>query len=189
MNVGIAHPAFIESFRNFFPDVSVVSDIYRIKQLDLIIFSGGSDINPRIYGQKNTNSLTDDSRDVRELWILEKAIEQNVKILGVCRGHQLINAYLGGILAQDLYHVLNIFHGSFHSLFFLGNSIIRDSFPNGVNSLHHQGVLLQGDGLKITSVFKKVIESTENDNIISVQCHPESMKDGEIFFNKIKEWV
>ena len=157
MKFGIAYPAFFHSFVPFFPDLAILNK-QKVKDYDLIIFSGGSDISPSIYGEENTNSTTHPQRDQIELIILEEAIKLNKKILGVCRGHQLINAYLGGKLIQDLYSIKEE-HRSVHRLDFTTNeSIIKTFFSWGVNSLHHQGVVKEGKGLTVTSTYKGVIE-------------------------------
>lgn len=186
MNVGIAYPAFLSSFKTYFPNIGVV-DLK--KNYDLIIFSGGEDINPAIYGEEPTyTTYWSKERDGIELLCLEKALRENIKILGTCRGHQLINAVLGGKLIQDIYKELGYIHGGTHDLEIIEDTSLTDIFKNGVNSLHHQGVTKIGDGLNITSKFKGVIESTENDQILSVQWHPEWM-DNSKFFDYVKEWI
>jgi putative glutamine amidotransferase len=188
MKVGLAYPAFYLDFAEFFPNLIHVVSPPKVNEFDLIIFSGGADISPRIYGEENTHSYTFPARDHIELVILQSALELNVKILGVCRGHQLINAYLGGKLVQDLGTFLAPHH-AFHSLNFLTQeSFIYKNIKENVNSIHHQGVISVGSGLTPTSEHKGIIESTEGENIISVQWHPEFMEDVN-FFNAVKEWV
>lgn len=186
MKTGIAYGAFTYSFIDFFPDIEIV-DLERINEYSLIIFSGGADINPAIYGEENRYSGFNPRRDEIELNILKLALESNIKIIGICRGHQLINAYLGGKLAQDLGIDLGAYHGSYHNLEYLNDGVIQELFPHEVNSIHHQGVIKVGGGLTPTSSYKGVYESTESDRIISVQWHPEWMNDHN-FFDYIQEW-
>lgn len=198
MRVGIAYPAFFTAFKHFYPNLEVVKG--NPFNYDLIIFSGGEDINPQIYGQDISFSEgISPERDRVEVGILE-TIFNNVPnydltrsklyLLGVCRGHQLINAYLRGNLVQDIFMNLNVTHSGRHGLDILvQNSDMLDNFKikDGeylVNSLHHQAVVRTGSSLVTTSVHKKVIESTENDRIISVQWHPEFMDSYKFF-----EWV
>ncbi|PNX51822.1 MAG: hypothetical protein BV456_01720 [Thermoplasmata archaeon M8B2D] len=179
------HSSFEHAFNEKIPVISLKQST--VEESDLIIFSGGEDINPRIYGEENRSSHFNDKRDFIELKILEESLKLNKKILGVCRGHQLINAYLGGKMVQDLFKDLNIHHGGDHILEFLTkNSTIKDHFKY-VNSLHHQGVIKAGENLVPTSQFKGVLESCENDKIITVQFHPEWMRSNS-FFNYIKLW-
>lgn len=184
--VGIAYPAFYWDFWDYFPTIERVIP-REMDKYKLIIFSGGADISPSIYGEENIHSFPFPERDRVELPILKTALELGTKILGVCRGHQLINAYLGGRLIQDLSYLED--HDYFHNLEFMTKkSLVETFFIQGVNSLHHQGVILEGSGLEITSKHKGVIESTESENIITVQFHPEFM-DARAFFQFIKEWA
>jgi putative glutamine amidotransferase len=191
-DIVIATPPFTGSFEQAFEQKipSLSKDISKIYESKLVIFSGGEDINPEIYGQENRHSSFNPDRDKKELEVLDLALRLNKKILGVCRGHQLINAYLGGILAQDLWQELKTWHGGGHELIFTTqDSIIKKMFKNGVNSMHHQGVIKTGGGLTSTSEFGGVIESCESENIITVQFHPEFMWfRAEKFFNFLKDW-
>lgn len=188
--IKIACPAFYGSFKYHYPELEVVKDT-EIEDCKLIIFPGGADINPAIYGEKNRYSSFNRRRDSVEIRILIKALSLNKKILGVCRGHQLINAYLGGIMVQDMYKDLGFnSHKGIHKLEFLTPGSVIERFFDVTNSIHHQGVIASGKGLTSTSRFGegKVIESTESENIITVQFHPEFMGKTEAFFDYIREW-
>lgn len=157
----------------------------------LIIFSGGQDINPQIYGQENTHSFVNFARDSIELEILARSLKDGKKILGVCRGHQLVNAYLGGDMVQDLRKDLDIEHGGGHELVYTSQQSIIRHFFGHVNSIHHQGVIKAGKGLKPTTEFLGVIESCEEDKILTVQFHPEMMVKNlttRSFFAYLKLW-
>ncbi len=165
-------------------EVELITSYKQIKSNDLVIFPGGVDINPKIYGEENICSFFSTERDYFELKVLEFCIKSDIKILGICRGHQLLNAFLGGKLIQDL-SLINVKHELYHPLEEINSNIIN--FDN-VLSMHHQGVIIPGENLKITSWYKGVIESTENNNIITVQFHPEFMDCPE-FWMKIKNWI
>ena len=144
----------------------------------LVIFTGGEDINPAIYGQANKFSQYTPERDTAEIEVLRRSMALGKKILGVCRGHQLINACLGGLLVQDIEWQLNTTHGAAHSLEIVDVSgMIPNVFQGEVNSMHHQGVVKCGEGLRPTTYWKGVYESTENEHILTVQFHPEWMRD------------
>lgn len=112
-------------------------------------------------------------------------------MLGVCRGHQLICALNNAKLYQDIYMETGEGHSGKHGLYFLDpSSPIMNLFPNGVNSMHHQGVKKGIFNLKIVAVHNSVVEVAEGFNILSVQFHPEFMGASSIpFFNYIKRWV
>ena len=162
--------------------VNLVEDTERI---DLLILTGGADINPAIYKQPNTHSYINQytiRRDVFEIMVLQAARKLGKKVLGVCRGHQLINAALGGSLVQEIGLMMS--HGANHEI--TETSGVVAKFFDRVNSMHHQGVLVHGNGLTPTSRYGGVIESTESKDIISVQWHPEAMGGSAVeFFNHI----
>ena len=188
MKTLIAYPSCHNSYIDLLPNVEIYSPGINIDDYNLIVFTGGEDINPRIYGQKNTFSSYSDRRDYIELSVLKMAIGLNKKILGSCRGHQLINAFLGGELIQDL-SLVNSHHGGGHILVYNeGESIIKKFFSN-VNSIHHQGVIKPGKGLIPTSYYQDIIESTEGENIITTQFHPEWMHNNGDFFKFITGWA
>jgi putative glutamine amidotransferase len=199
MKIGCATYDFYSSINQNFPTtltnsepVDVVSTKKPVEYFDLIIFTGGEDINPEIYGENFTYSFSINPwRDEIEANIFRQAVELNKKILGICRGHQLINALLGGKLVQDINIELGFTHRGLHSLEILEEDSLIAEILKGrtlVNSMHHQGVIIPGRNLRATSFYNGVFESTEGENIISVQWHPEFMRD-RIFFSKLIEWA
>lgn len=77
----------------------------RMKEADLVVFTGGEDVNPEVYGKK-AHPLTGFNRvrDRYEMIAFEEAQERNKKIIGICRGSQLMCALAGGILVQHQQH-------------------------------------------------------------------------------------
>ena len=72
--------------------------------LDGLIFSGGSDLNPELYGQEahaETSGVMW-NRDTAELALLEAALERDMPVLAICRGSQVLNVARGGDLVQHL---------------------------------------------------------------------------------------
>lgn len=185
-DIGTAHPAFLDLFEHSFNRNIPIVTPEEVKNYKLIIFPGGEDINPGLYGQANTHSHFTQERDDIEIPILKECLKLGVKILGVCRGHQLINAILGGILVQDL-SLIKSRHWGGHQLTVVQDGLIPQVFTR-VNSAHHQGVIVPGRNLKITTIYDGVIESTESDSIISVQFHPEFMESSN-FFGRIENWI
>ena len=193
-NIGITAGAFSGSFFRIANDLETYPQLIQtedeIKNIDLLILPGGADINPELYGQKNTHSYITQYSIVKDLWEIKAfraAITLGKKVLGVCRGHQLINAALGGILVQEIGLIKR--HENRHLL--TEKEGIIGKFFDTVNSIHHQGVLTPGKGLSITSKYGGVIESTENNQIISVQFHPEVMEKQsslEFFQYVLKDW-
>jgi len=71
------------------------------EEFDGLCLTGGGDIDPARYGEVNIKSEDiDPARDAIELALLERALERDIPVLGVCRGLQLINVRFGGSLEQ-----------------------------------------------------------------------------------------
>lgn len=75
-----------------------------LDRLDGLLFTGGQDVDPALYGQKPEDGCDAlcPERDRLETAVLPLALERDLPVLGICRGLQLINAALGGTLWQDL---------------------------------------------------------------------------------------
>ena len=74
---------------------------------DVLVLSGGGDmgIKSGAYGNQ-TEALpiggVKDDRDDLERQLLESAFERKMPVLGICRGLQVINVFLGGTLWPDV---------------------------------------------------------------------------------------
>jgi putative glutamine amidotransferase len=159
--------------------------------LDGVLFSGGGDINPRIYGDMDDEFAQgiDDERDRLELDLLRLAVDHDIPFLGICRGLQLINVALGGNLYCDLTRQQSsgISHDWHPSRKYLAHSVSVNSdcllsqmgFDTNpmVNSLHHQGIRTIGIGLSpiahAPDGLIEGIELTGHPFGLAVQWHPE----------------
>jgi putative glutamine amidotransferase len=73
-------------------------DLYHwVDQCDGVIISGGCDIHPRTYGFSVMNDMGfnkfDVHRDIREMRIIQRCLERDIPMFGICRGHQMIGVY------------------------------------------------------------------------------------------------
>ena len=162
-----------------------------VETCDGFLFTGGQDVAPEFYGMKDTTGtiIPSPERDRLEMLLLEKALQADKAVLGICRGLQFINAFLGGTLWQDLpsQHPSDIVHrqgkpygvpthkvmleGDLKTL--LGKDILE------VNTLHHQAVKDLADGLAPMAVAPDgIIEAARMPGmrfVWAVQWHPEYM--------------
>src|SRR5690242_15913423 len=74
------------------------------QRCDGLLFAGGGDVDPAIFGQAPHSKLgtVEPLRDQVELALARRAIEDAKPVLGICRGIQLLNIALGGTLYQDI---------------------------------------------------------------------------------------
>ena len=71
--------------------------------IDGLIIPGGADVDPALYGEENTACMgVDRALDDLEMELIDYAVKRYVPILGICRGHQILNVYFGGSLIQDI---------------------------------------------------------------------------------------
>lgn len=162
-------------------------------QPDGLMLSGGSDINPAIYGEKPEAGLgrVSKTRDAYELALLKLAIGKGIPVLGICRGLQTINVAFGGTLIQDMPAQMGkeyAYHDQkqptwqpVHEVTFSDNSKVGKLFGTNrimTNSHHHQCTDRLGKGLIASGhTADGVIEALETPDgkIMAVQFHPERM--------------
>jgi putative glutamine amidotransferase len=171
---------------------------------DGIILSGGEDVDPQFYGQDPHIHLgpTLPDRDLVEIEIVKYAIKNNIPILAVCRGVQILNVALGGTLIQDIpsqmkepiqhsqtverrrdTHWVNI---STDSKLYQ----ILDSDRVRVNSLHHQALDKVSEDLRVVAMSSDgIVEAVEyihsSTFTVGVQWHPESMASSNSRMNNL----
>ncbi len=76
---------------------------FDIKNADLVVFTGGADIDPALYNEREHSSVyTNPSRDKIEVSHFVQAKELGIPMAGICRGAQLLCAMSGGKLWQDV---------------------------------------------------------------------------------------
>lgn len=177
-SVLLAYPAFYESVVRWldFP-VKVVKNFDDVKSAKLVIFTGGEDIDPRYYNEPSRFSDSNPTRDDWEYRVF-KNMPKSAKILGICRGLQVINVFEGGSLYQDLYHETGKAHNFEHELKIEVRGSLVDKYFRGrlVNSMHHQGIKHNPTKLSnVTATHKDLIEAIETPSTILVQFHPELM--------------
>lgn len=162
-------------------------------EMDGLILQGGADLAPETYGEEPIGRwLGDRKRDVYEIRLIELALARNLPILGICRGMQLLNAFYGGTLYQDLGTQINptIVHRDavqydaiHHSVEHTKGSLLAEVYETQtmlVNSVHHQGVKILGKDLVVESICpdKDLIEAFRYRDVHAqfvwaVQWHPE----------------
>jgi putative glutamine amidotransferase len=165
------------------------------EQLDAVLLPGGPDVDPAVYGRER-HPLTihiDDPRDQLELRIARWAVAEDIPVLGICRGHQVLNVALGGTLVQDIPSEVqtSMVHDQpnglprsqrLHSVRIAPESrlaAILGANEVQVNSLHHQAVDTPAPGVIITATapdgVAEALEMPGKPFVLSVQWHPEDL--------------
>lgn len=157
-----------------------------------LILSGGHDVDPHNYGEELEQKIGDvwPERDVFDMRLLKFAEENNIPVLGICRGMQIINVAHGGSLYQDLSYrkERTLKHSQNQTPTLVTHTVKAD--PNSqitnilgkdeflTNSFHHQLVKdVAADFTVAAKCVDGVVEAIENKNasVIGVQWHPEML--------------
>ena len=157
-----------------------------------LVVCGGGDIDPALYGQQRdprTHNVSQ-KRDRFEQSYLTAALDQDMPILAICRGMQLLNVHLGGTLIQHLmedpkrldHYVDKPLSEPAHSVSVKEDSKAAQALGETVlqvNTHHHQGLdkvapALEELGWAEDGVLE-VVSSREHTWVVGVQWHPEAM--------------
>lgn len=172
--------------------------------LDVLLFMGGGDIEAKWFEEEQSPLAGTPNlrRDEFEMLLFKLALQRRLPIVGICRGHQLINIALGGTIYQDLpteYPDLSdkglaplINHSrpdsewaGVHDIQIEKDSRLYQVLQveqTCVNSTHHQALKDLGRTLRVTATSPDgVIEAIESDTypIAAVQFHPERLAFGD----------
>ena len=168
------------------------------RRVDGLIFSGGGDIDPTLYGEMPQVDNLDEvqpARDALEIRLMQMATHARKPFLAICRGIQVMNVANGGSLWQDvgsqkpqaMRH--DYYHGDAHPRNYLAHEVtlepsallgkILEAGRLPVNSLHHQGVKTVPASLKAVGYANdglvEVLEARDHPFGLGVQWHPEEL--------------
>jgi putative glutamine amidotransferase len=158
--------------------------------IDAVIVCGGPDIDPSLYGRPRepATSVLAPERDGPELELIDAALRDDVPLLGICRGMQLLNVARGGTLVQDLPgHVTRPGHFEAHEIRTTRGTRAAAILGERVTVMsgHHQGIDELGGGLVVAArTLDRAIEAIEDPDrrfAVGVLWHPEQGDDGRLF--------
>jgi putative glutamine amidotransferase len=154
----------------------------------LVLTGSDNDLHPALYGQEvrgarvGGTGMEDDCADAATL---REALASGLPVLGICRGHQLLNVARGGTLHQDLGEERATRRPELHAdrrmhvVATDGASLTRRMVGSSaaVPSLHHQAIARLGRGLRVTSRsadgIVEGIEDPRHPFAVGVQWHAE----------------
>lgn len=113
------------------PDGENGKIVNSIEEADIVVFTGGGDVNPYYYNKSKNNrtysqEVGKNTRDAREWEMMQYAAALGKPMWGTCRGLQLMCAFAGGDLIQHVNH-----YGDHEIEFYDGTSVMT-------NTIHHQ---------------------------------------------------
>lgn len=154
------------------------------------LFTGGHDIDPMLYGESPIKQCGNPNteRDILEREVFEYALKNDLPVLGICRGIQLINALCGGSLYQDIpsqidtisHQMTPPYDQVWHKVLVVEGTPLREIIGEeeiGVNSYHHQAIKSLAPSLTATAIAEDgIIEGVYMPHkrfLHAVQWHPE----------------
>jgi putative glutamine amidotransferase len=135
----------------------------------------------------------DASRDRVELLLARKAAEDNLPLLAICRGVQVLNVAWGGTLYQDVpTQIPNALRHNFHpdharnhlghEVSIVAGTLLAELLGEarlGVNSFHHQAARDVAPGLRVSATSPdgviEALEAPDKRFVLGVQWHPEEL--------------
>jgi putative glutamine amidotransferase len=170
--------------------------------LDGLIFSGGADLDPGLYGQEPHPETAGvlAARDLAEVALLEAALERDMPVLAICRGSQVLNVARGGDLVQHLPDVVGDEKHKHTPGVFADHDVdlepgtrlatlLGDRAP--VKSHHHQGFGRLGEGLRVAARAEdgtiEALEDAERRFALGVLWHPEAGEDFALFHELVRQ--
>jgi putative glutamine amidotransferase len=169
--------------------------------LDGLVLTGGEDVAPERYGEEVLHPTVESvpERDALELQLLEWALAEDLPVLAICRGIQVLNVGLGGTLYQDLPadYPADLVHDQglgdtprprtepHHPVAVTPGSSLADVLGAEtvhVNSMHHQGIKRLATPLvPVAHAPDGLVEGVEPADtasrsfLLGVQWHPEEL--------------
>ncbi|HEX5235663.1 MAG TPA: gamma-glutamyl-gamma-aminobutyrate hydrolase family protein [Silvibacterium sp.] len=153
----------------------------------VLLPGSGADVDPEKYGQRREPKCgtADPKREAVDELLMQDAANLYKPVFGICYGFQEWNVWRGGTLIQDLATEVNHRPGreirEAHRVQLAEGSKIEavvGAKTLAVNSSHHQGLAMPGDGLAVVARSTddgliEAVESTEEQFVVAVQWHPE----------------
>ncbi|MCW5953034.1 MAG: gamma-glutamyl-gamma-aminobutyrate hydrolase family protein [Propionibacteriaceae bacterium] len=166
--------------------VSVTREI--AASADAVVILGGEDVDPRFYGgpaEYREAGRHEPAADAAQIAVVRDALATGQPLLGICRGHQLLNVALGGTLIQHLPTAMHHRGSGTGDAAYTSPQVTVDRFTGlerDVDSAeqplctHHQAIAKLGRGLKVAArasdgVIEAVVHASAP--ITGVQWHPE----------------
>ena len=155
------------------------------------LLTGGQDVSPQLYGDRPLPQCGEVSpeRDAMETMLLQKALESDKAVLGICRGIQFLNVYCGGTLWQDLqtqrpsdteHHMSPPYVRTVHRVSIIPDTMLHQilgCMELNVNSYHHQAVKQIAPELKAMATSEdgltEALYMPGHRFLWGVQWHPE----------------
>lgn len=175
------------------PDLMTAAEV--APRLDGILLTGSpSNVATRLYGENGGDGPFDDARDEIAMSMVDRMIDTQKPVFGICRGFQEINVALGGTLRRDTsasdelirHHAPDgvAFDAMFshrHPVELAEGGMLAAAYAKpamDVNSVHYQGIGTLAEGLSVEArapdgLIEAYSARPNGAPLLAVQWHPE----------------
>ncbi len=160
------------------------TDLLFEEHFDLLIVTGGGTLHPRHYVEPH-NAELQPHRDAMEEQLIMYCVDNNIPIIGVCRGMQHLNALFGGKISYSAPFTVPRPRGIDHPA-----RVVNSDKYIKVNNFHSDCVYLEN----LSTMFYPIVVDEENKtveafvspimSILAFQWHPEryfETEEGRLF--------
>ena len=174
-------------------DLMTAADV--APRIDGILLTGSpSNVATRLYGEDGGDGPFDDGRDEIAISMVNRMIDAQKPVFGICRGFQEINVALGGTLRRDTsasddlirHHApddvsFDVMFDHRHAVDLTDAGILASAYAKSaleVNSVHYQGIGKLADGLNVEArapdgLVEAYSARPNGAPLLAVQWHPE----------------
>ena len=182
--------------RTILPESNSASPEVMLEGVGGLLLTGGPGIDPSIYGETKEPGVPLEfcqELDSLEFGLLRYALDQDMPVLAICRGMQLLNVAFGGKLLQHISGHVHVTEEGCnepirHSIYLSPGSKLAAILGMGgffrVNGMHHQGLReaqksprLLASAYSLEDAIIEGLESPEHSWVVGVQCRPERQEE------------
>jgi putative glutamine amidotransferase len=173
-----------------------------LSALDGLVVTGGPDVDPTLYGADPhpETGVPRHERDVWEMALCRAALDDDLPILAICRGLQVLNVAMGGTLHQHLPDVVGnsqhretVGQMTSNEISLLEGSGVASIVGSRTEGLchHHQAVDRLGRRMRAVGFAAdgtiEAVEVAGQEFALGVQWHPEDNPDDDRLFEALVE--
>lgn len=175
--------------------------------IDIVVFAGGADVSPTLYAEPQEWHGIEDlkgydpERDVSDYLLMNYCIDHDVKVVGICRGEQMLGVVSGASMIQDIATYFDEQGAAYND----GHRAVADGKPTypahdvdvregtilasiygagtitGAPSSHHQAIRsVEGTQLEVSATTTvsgieaiEGVERTDKSFVVGIKFHPE----------------
>lgn len=149
----------------------------------IFVFTGGGKVSAEYY-KDDYEYPQQEHRNALEKSLMDIAIKNNVPVIGICRGMQLIASYFGAKITNLETVNKNRLVGEKHPVSY-GNSNYY------VNHFHNDGLLIEDSSFDnlVVDIEMGLVEAFEYKSFLGIQWHPERSDDNDLGITLIKDFL